>query len=105
MTQPNIWICAALVLFGILFHFVLKLRELESQGRIVKPWDYWKDHPYTSITVVMAAYLVMALQYALGELSYSAALLTGIACNSLADKLRARAELTTQAAIDKAPKA
>lgn len=102
MTQPNLYVCAGLALFGVLFHFVLKLAELEAQGKIVSPWGYWKDHPYTSFTLVMATFLAMALQYQLGELSYSAALLTGIACNSLADKLRARAELT--AAAIKTPK-
>jgi hypothetical protein len=89
---PNIYVCTSLVLVGILFHFVLKLGELESQGKIVSPWSYWRDHPYTSLTMVMAAYLVMGLQYALNELSYSAAILTGVACNSMADKLRARAQ-------------
>lgn len=98
---PNLWICAALVAFGILFHFVTKLAELEATGRIVTPWGYWRDHPYTSLVVVMAAYLVMGLQYAIAELSYSASILTGIACNSLGDKLRARAGERTGGHIDK----
>lgn len=89
--EPNLWICTGLVLFGILFHFVVKLGELEVSGKIVTPWGYWREHPYTSLTVLMAAYLFMALQYSLGELSYSAAVLTGVACNSIGDKLRARA--------------
>jgi len=91
MTTPNIYVCAGLVLFGILFHFVTKLGELEASGKIVTPWGYWREHPYTSLTVLMAAYLFMALQLALHELTYSAAILTGIACNSVGDKLRARA--------------
>lgn len=98
---PNLWICAALVLLGILFHFITKLAELEMQGRIITPWRYWRDHPYTSLIVIIAAYLVMALQYAIGELSYSAAILTGIACNSLGDKLRARASARADATLDK----
>lgn len=98
---PNLWICAGLVLFGILFHFVTKLAELEQLGQIVTPWGYWRGHPYTSLIVVMASYLVMALQYAIGELSYSAAILTGIACNSLGDKLRARAGAKADATLDK----
>ncbi len=98
---PNLWICGGLVAFGILFHFIVKLGELESQGKIVTPWAYWRDHPYTSLVVVMAGYLVMALQYAIGELSYSAAILTGIACNSLGDKLRARASAKADATMDK----
>lgn len=92
MTEPNLWICAVLVAIGILFHFVLKLQELESQGTIISPWSYWSRKPYTSLSVIMAAYLFMALQFSLHELSYSAAILTGIACNSLGDKLRAQAE-------------
>ena len=92
MNEPNLLICAVLVAVGILFHFACKLSELEAQGQIISPKAYWRQHPWTSITVVMSAYLFMALQVALGELSYSAAILTGIACNSLGDKLRARAQ-------------
>ena len=90
--NPNLYVCVLLVAAGILFHFVLKLSELEYQGNIISPMSYWRMHPYTSLTVVMSAYLFMALQSALGELSYSAAILTGIACNSLGDKLRARSQ-------------
>ncbi len=99
--NPNLWVCGGLVAFGILFHFLGKLAELESLGRIVTPWAYWRDHPYTSLIVICAAYLVMALQYAIGELSYSAAILTGIACNSLGDKLRARAGAKADATLGK----
>lgn len=91
MNDPNLLICTLLVAAGILFHFILKLSELEAQGTLLTPWAYWRVHPYTSLTVIMSAYLFMALQAALGELSYSAAILTGIACNSIGDKLRARA--------------
>lgn len=91
MRDPNLIACALLVLAGIAFHFVTKLSELEAQGNIVTPMQYWRAHPWTSVLVVMSAYLFMSLQFALGELSYSAAILTGIACNSIGDKLRARA--------------
>lgn len=89
--NPNLWACAALIAFGIAFHFVTKLGELEAQGKIITPLGYWKEHPYTSLSVVMAAYLFMALQHSMGELTYSASILTGFACNSLGDRLRARA--------------
>jgi hypothetical protein len=92
--SPNIYVCAGLIAFGILFHFVLKLSELESKGQIITPLEYWKGKPYTSLTVVMAAYAFLALQYSINELTYTSAILTGIACNSLGDKLRARAEAT-----------
>lgn len=91
MNQPNLILCVALIAFGIVFHFVTKLSELESAGRIITPWQYWREHPYTSLSVIMAAYLFMLLQYGLGELTHSSALLTGYACNSIGDRLRARA--------------
>lgn len=89
---PNIYICAALVAIGIVFHFVMKLGELETQGTIITPWRYWSQHPYTSLSVVMAAYIFLGIQYSLHELTYSSAFLTGIACNSIGDKLRARSQ-------------
>lgn len=98
---PNLWACAGLVALGILFHFITKLSELEQAGRIVTPWGYWREHPYTSLIVVFAAYLMMALQAAVHELSYSAAILTGIACNSFGDKLRARASAKADATLGK----
>lgn len=90
MDQPNLWICAGLVLFGILFHFITKLTELESQGRIVTPWGYWRQNPYTSLSVLMASFSAMLLMYSIGELTYYASAITGLACNSLGDKLRAK---------------
>lgn len=89
--NPNLWICAGLVAIGIAFHFVTKLGELESVGKIVSPWGYWKQHPYTSLTVVMAAYLFMAVQHSIGELTHTSALLTGVACNSAGVNLRSKA--------------
>lgn len=90
--NPNIYVCAALVAAGIAFHFLTKLKELESQGKIVTPWEYWRAQPYTSLSVVVAAYLALAAAYYTGELTNLAALLIGVACNSMGDKLRARAE-------------
>lgn len=85
-------ICALLALAGVLFHFMLKLSELEAQGRIITPWSYWANHPYTSIVMVMSVALTLAIQQSIGELTHFSAALTGIACNSLADKLRARGQ-------------
>lgn len=102
MNSPNLLACCALVALGILFHFITKLSELESQGTIISPWAYWRQHPYTSLLVIISAYLFMALQAAMGELSYSAAILTGIACNSLGDKLRARSEAAADRKLEKA---
>lgn len=89
---PNLILCAALVAAGILFHFLTKLAELEKQGRIVTPIEYWRAQPYTSAIVVVGAYMALAAAYYAGELTHLTALLIGVACNSMGDKLRARAE-------------
>lgn len=101
MELPNLWACAGLVAIGIIFHFITKLSELEQAGKIVTPWGYWREHPYTSLLVIVAAYLMMALQAAVNELTYSAAILTGIACNSFGDKLRARATAKADTTLEK----
>jgi hypothetical protein len=85
---------------GIVFHFLTKLAELEEQGVILTPIRYWSQHPYTSALVVVAAILVMALQYIINELTYSAALLTGVAANSMGDKLRARGGLIADKTLE-----
>lgn len=97
--SPNVFLCCLLVAVGIAFHFILKLQELENQGQIVLPWQYWRQHPYTSLVVVMGAYLFLAMELSIHEATYTTALLTGVACNSVGDKLRARA----QAKLDAMP--
>ena len=94
-------LCAIATAAGILFHFVTKLGELESQGTVVTPWAYWRRHPYTSIAVIMAAYFVLGLQWQLGELGLIGALMNGIGCNALGDKLRAKAAAKTDATLEK----
>ncbi len=101
VAEPNLWWCAALVLAGILFHFMLKLSELENTGTVITPWAYWRNHPYTSAVVVMGAYMLMIIQYDLGQLSYSAAALTGMVGNSLGDKARAAAMARAGRTLDK----
>lgn len=94
--DPNLWICALLVALGVGFHFIVKLAELENQGQIVTPWGYWRSKPYTSLIVVAGAYLGAAVAFYAGELTYLASILLGIACNSMGDKLRARAEASNR---------
>lgn len=101
MHEPNLYYCCALVALGILAHFVMKLSELENQGQIITPWEYLGKHPYTSVSVVLFAYLFMIMQAAMLELSYTAAIMTGLACNSIGDKFRARATAVAEAKIDK----
>ena len=101
MGEVKLWLCLVLCTLGVLFHFVTKLYELEQTGVILTPWTYWKRWPYASLIVVMSAVLMILLQYYIKELTYSASILTGIACNSLGDKLRARGEAINQAKLAK----
>lgn len=89
--MTKIAVCALLIALGIAFHFITKLYELEQQGMIVTPWEYWRKHPYASLMVIMAAYLALGVQIGMEEMSYVGSLFIGIGCNSLGDKLRARA--------------
>lgn len=99
--QVNLWLCLLLCTIGVLFHFITKLYELEQTGIIMAPWTYWRRWPYASLIVVFSAVLMILLQYYIKELTYSASILTGIACNSLGDKLRARGEAITQRKLNK----
>lgn len=98
--EVNLFLCLLLCAIGVLFHFVTKLYELEQTGVVITPWAYWQRWPYASLIVVFSALLMILLQYYIKELTYSASILTGIACNSLGDKLRARGEAITQRNIN-----
>jgi NADH:ubiquinone oxidoreductase subunit 6 (subunit J) len=98
--EVNLFLCLLLCAVGVLFHFITKLYELEQTGVIITPWAYWRRWPYASLIVVFSALLMILLQYYIRELTYSASILTGIACNSLGDKLRARGEAITQRRVN-----
>lgn len=99
--EVSLWLCLLLCAVGVLFHFITKLYELEQAGVHMAPWTYWRRWPYASLLVVFSALLMILLQYYIRELTYSAAILTGIACNSLGDKLRARGEAIAQRNLDR----
>lgn len=90
--KANLYVCAVLVLLGILVHFLKKGYEAEQAGNIIRPADYLRQNPYGSLLMVVSAYLLTAFWYYIGELSYVTAILTGVGCNSAFDTLRARAE-------------
>ncbi len=92
-------LCCLLVLFGLVTHFVAKLRELEDRGMIVSPWRYLSDHPYTAFNSVLGAYGLLLLAYYTGEMGPVGSFCMGVAANAAGDKMRARA----QAKIDSQP--
>jgi len=89
---PNPYACAVLILIGQAFHLVYLLAIEEKAGRIISPWAFIRQHPYSTASVVMAAYLFAAGLYFVGELTYSFAIAIGAGGNAAVDKLRARAE-------------
>lgn len=99
--EVQLWLCLVLCALGVLFHFITKLYELEQTGVVLTPWAYWRRWPYASLIVVFSALLMILLQYYIKELTYSASILTGIACNSLGDKLRARGEAIAQRNLER----
>jgi hypothetical protein len=93
VNNPNIPMCCLMVAIGIVFHFISKLAELETQGIHQTPWEYWRTNPWTSVSVIAGAYFTLALMWSLDQLTYSCSLLLGIAANSAGDKMRAQANV------------
>lgn len=91
VSGSQLLICLGFAAVGVLFHFITKLYELEAQGTVVTPWQYWRRNPYASLIVVLAVVLMLLLEWVTGQLTYGAAILTGVTANSAGDKLRARA--------------
>jgi hypothetical protein len=85
-------LCAALVAFGLVLHFVSRLSELEARGESVGALDYLKQHPYTAANVVLGAYGLLLLAYYTGEMGPVGSFCMGVAANAAGDKLRAQAQ-------------
>lgn len=89
--EPNLYIYALLVLFGMAAHFVKKLYDLEQAGTILSPLTYAKQKPYTVISAVFGAYGLALVFYYMGQLNEVGAIFSGILCSQGLDSLRARA--------------
>lgn len=99
----QVLLCAALVAFGLITHFVSKLAELESRGVPVSAWDYLRNHPYTTFNVVLGAYGLLILAYYTGELGPVGSFCMGVAANAAGDKLRARAQAKIESTQETKP--
>lgn len=87
----NLYLIAFLLAAGIAAHFLKKLYDLEQAGTILPPFAFVRQRPYASLSAVFGAYLLAALCYFTGQLTYSTAILIGVTCGSAFDSLRARA--------------
>lgn len=84
-------LCLVFAAVGLIFHFLIKLYELQKQGDFVTPWAYWRRNPYESLIVIFGVVIMLLLGWVTGQLTFGAAILTGVTANSIGDKLRARA--------------
>lgn len=91
IAEPNLLLCAGLVLAGILTAFVKKLMDLESAGTMLSPVTYIRQAPYKALMAFMGAYIAMFVAYYMGQLNPLVAILTGLAGHEAFDSLRARA--------------
>lgn len=91
LTPLRVSVCAVLILLGIIAHFVKRLYDLEQTGTILSPISFVRMHPYAFVSTILSAYLLGAFWYFIGQLNEVTAILTGVACNSAFDTLRARA--------------
>lgn len=91
VTIGQLLLCMVFAAIGLTFHFLLKLWELQRQGDLVTPWEYWRRNPYESLIVIFGVVIMLLLGWVTGQLTYGAAILTGVTANTIGDKLRAKA--------------
>lgn len=87
----NLYLATALMLFGVVVHFVEALALLEEAGQHLTPLAYLRQHPYRSLAMVLTAFILLMILNAAGELTKTAAVLVGYTCQSAADRIRQRA--------------
>jgi hypothetical protein len=90
-TAVNLWLATALMVVGVVVHFVQKMAELEDAGQIFTPLGYLRLHPWRAAALVTSAWGLLWVCFATGELSRVTAFLIGYSCQAAADVLRARA--------------
>lgn len=91
MTQPILWIAMLCILPGIVLHFVKRLADLEQTGTILSPITFIQQHPYQYLLMVLSSAMVVALLYAMQQLTYATAILVGVIGDMAYDSLRSRA--------------
>lgn len=92
ISTGQIILCCALVAFGLVTHFVSKLKELEDRGQKVHAWESLCERPFTALNVVLGAYGLLLLAYFTGEMGPVGSFCMGVAANAAGDKMRARAQ-------------
>jgi len=68
---------------GVIAHMVKKLAELNKQGTLISPKDYFMKFPYQTTLSVLGGIAGFFLMISTGEISYIAALLAGYTADSI----------------------
>lgn len=91
----NIYLATALMLFGVLVHFLSVLMALEDAGTRIGALDYLRAHPYRAAFMVCISFVSLLIANELGQLTQLTAVLIGYACQDQADRVRQRANAKT----------
>lgn len=85
-------LCCLMVAFGLMIHFVTKLKELEDRGVPIGAVAYLKSQPWNAMYVVLSAYGLLLLAYFTGELGPVGSFCMGVAANAAGSRLQANAQ-------------
>lgn len=94
------WISSALMVAGVIVHFITKLAAMEEEGQSPRPGHYIRTHPYRIMTMLLTCEAAIFAFHEIGQLTYVTAFFTGYACQSVSDNLRKRAENRVKAIPD-----
>lgn len=95
----RIVLCALLVAFGLIVHFVSKLSDLEANGKAPGVAEFLAVHKWSTLNVVLGAYGLLLLSFYTREMGPVGSFCMGVAADVAGARLRARA----QAKLDSQP--
>jgi len=71
------------MLMGVIAHMVKKLADLNKQGTLLSPKDYFMKFPYQTTLSLLGGIAGYFLMISTGDISYIAALLAGYTADSV----------------------
>jgi hypothetical protein len=89
--KTNIYVCALLLVLGMLGHFALRLYNLQQAGTLLSPMAYARQQPYAVAVALMGGILLFLALYFFGQLNEGMSIFVGIGCGEALETLRARA--------------
>ena len=74
------------MLMGIIAHMVKKLANLNKQGTLITPVNYFKLYPYQTTLVFLGGLAGYFLMISTGDISFISALLAGFTADSIFER-------------------